>query len=117
MSMQNAFFELEIPGGPRKKVEKGVVAMPAIDCGHRLYRLCRHHPPGFAETGHSGTVRSGHHLTTGIAQTAQRLAAWATSASGSLKPVRPQSRNLMKIHWKAYYDHQCRQGTRENMSP
>ena len=74
-------------------------------------------PPNCREMAHSATVHSGHHRTTGAPKTPQRWAAWATSACSSLRPIKSQSRNLMKPNRKVNYGPKDKQSTRENMSP
>ena len=71
-------------------------------------------PSNACQTAHRATVRSGHHSTTGTAQTAQRHATWASSASDLLRPVRFQTGNRPKPYTKVNYGHQCRQGTKED---
>ena len=97
MSMQNAFFELEIPGGPRKKVEKGVFPMPAIDCGHRLYPLSRHTQRGFTKMARSAAVRAGHHHPTGNCKPSHRQGVWTTSTSGSVRPPGSERETHRKV--------------------
>ena len=65
------------------------------------------------EMGHSATVCSGHHCTIDTAQISHRVAVWAASASGSLRPVRPQSQNLLKPYGNVNYGLKGQQGTRE----
>jgi hypothetical protein len=69
--------------------------------------------PSFHGTAHGATIRVSRHCTTGDFQTPQRSPAWATSASGSIRAVRPQSRNLMKPYKKVNYGLKDKQSTRE----
>ena len=59
------------------------------------------------------TVRAGHHSTTGSVQIPQRAAVWVTSAGSSLRPVRPQSRNLLKPYTKVNHGLKDKQCTKE----
>ena len=70
-------------------------------------------PLSFHGTAYGATIRVSRHCTTGDFQTPQRSPAWATSASGSIRAVRPQSRNLLKPYRKAYYGPNGQQCTRK----
>ena len=69
--------------------------------------------PSLPETGHRAAGNSGHHRTTGTAQTAHRRPTWATSASGSIRAGGLQWHILMKPYTKAYYGPKGQPGTRE----
>ena len=69
--------------------------------------------PSLPETGHRAAGNSGHHRTTGTAQTAHRRPTWATSASGSIRAGGLQWHILMKPYTKAYYGPKGQQGTKE----
>ena len=70
-------------------------------------------PPSLPGMAHSGTVRAGHHHPTGNCKTAHRRPPWATSAGSSLRPVRPQSRNLLKPYRKVNHGLKDKQCTKE----
>jgi len=103
VSTESAFFKLTFFPRTRKKAEKGVFPMPAIGCNHRLCPLSWLTQRGLSRMAHSAAVCSGHHRTTDNCKTAHRRPTWATSAHGSLRPIRSQSRNLMNPYRKLNY--------------
>ena len=59
--------------------------------------------PNCPEMAHRATVRASRHCTAGDCKPSHRHAVWAASAPSSLRPIRPQSRNLLKPYRKVNY--------------
>ena len=60
-------------------------------------------PPSLPGMAHGATIHASHHCSTGNCKMSRRAAAWATSASGSLRPGGSQTGNLMKPLRKVNY--------------
>ena len=86
---------------------------PACISGERHAVRWSAFPSDACQTAHGATIRAGQRRTTGDFQTPQRSATWASSASGSLRAVRSQSRNLLKPLRKVNYGPRGQQGTKE----
>ena len=92
---------------------EGVLFLPNLP--PPMYRL--EFPPSLPGMAHRATIRVSRHRSTGNCKSSHRQGVWATSAGSSLRPVRPQSRNLMKPLRKVNYAKTASKAPRENMSP
>jgi hypothetical protein len=97
-------------------VQFSPILCPAWVYGERHAVHCRALPCDNCQMGHSATVRSSHHRTTGAPQTSQRRTTWATVTSGSLRTDAPQVHNLLTSYLKIFYGPKGQLYTKENES-